>query len=187
MNKYFTSDLHFGHSNIIKYSNRPFESVDKMNEVLINNINKRVKQDDVLFIVGDFSCYGGERGVSGTKISGQVYLDKINGNKILIAGNHDKNNKVKAHLEGAIVILPILGKATISHYPSTNIHCPFTFNKQILNYHLCGHIHTEWKHFYDVDNNILNINVGIDAWNYIPVSMQEISKYIIKVKKELHL
>lgn len=47
---WFTSDTHFGHKNIIDYSNRPFSSVEEMNEVLINNCNERVSNDDEIYL-----------------------------------------------------------------------------------------------------------------------------------------
>lgn len=76
---FFTADLHLGHANIIKYCNRPFSSVDEMNNVLIVNWNSRIQPQDVVYVLGDF-CWGNEK----------HYLDALNGNKILIKGDHDK-------------------------------------------------------------------------------------------------
>lgn len=188
MNKYFTSDLHLNHCNIIKYSNRSFSSVERMNEVLINNINQRAKKEDVLYHLGDFICYGNEKGTLGTKIKPEKFLNKINCDVILIQGNHDKNNRVKYHLSGAYTTLPIIGKVSMSHYPSNDLHCPIYFNKNELNYHLCGHVHNAWEYYFDKDNNCLNINVGIDVWKNQIVSEQELVKYIKEVKNEsLHI
>lgn len=187
MNKFYTSDLHFGHTNVLTYCNRPFKTMERMNEVLIKNINQRVKKGDILYHLGDFAFYGKERGVFGQKTKGEAFLEQIQGTTILLAGNHDKNNKVKPFMLGSVISLPIIGKATMSHYPSTDEHCPFTFDKEILNYHLCGHVHDAWKHYYDREKNVLNINVGVDAWNYQVVSEQEIIKYIKEVKNELSI
>ena len=50
---YFTSDLHFGHSNIIKLCNRPFADVESMDAALIENWNKKVKKNDTVYVLGD--------------------------------------------------------------------------------------------------------------------------------------
>ena len=51
---YYTADLHLGHANIIKLCDRPFETVEQMDEVLIENWNAKVHRDDVVYIVGGF-------------------------------------------------------------------------------------------------------------------------------------
>ena len=48
MKYFFTSDSHFHHANIIKYCNRPFSSVEEMNQVMIERWNEVVKPDDVV-------------------------------------------------------------------------------------------------------------------------------------------
>ncbi len=50
---YFTSDLHFGHENIIRFSNRPFSSAEEMNRTLIDNWDSRVTDRDDIYILGD--------------------------------------------------------------------------------------------------------------------------------------
>jgi calcineurin-like phosphoesterase family protein len=51
---FFTSDTHYGHANIIKYSSRPFSSVEEMNDALVKKINDKVGVDDCLWHLGDF-------------------------------------------------------------------------------------------------------------------------------------
>ena len=81
---YFTSDTHFYHSNIIGFCKRPFKNVEDMNETLIENWNRVVGQDDIVFHLGDF-CMGGSH--EWTKI-----LNRLNGKIYLILGNHDLKN-----------------------------------------------------------------------------------------------
>lgn len=78
---YFTSDTHFGHTNIIKYCNRPFNSSDEMDEELIKNWNNTVDKNDIVYHLGDFSFKG--------KDSINKYTDRLNGTINLILGNHD--------------------------------------------------------------------------------------------------
>lgn len=170
MTRFWTSDLHFNHTNIIKYCSRSFTDTKQMDTELINTINNTASLRDTLIHLGDF--------VLGCKED--YYINQINPTFINIKGNHDKNNKVSSLAD---LIIATLGpyQVSASHYPSiTNPH-----NK--LPIHICGHVHTLWKHYYDKQNKILNINVGIDAWNYQIVSDQELIDYIRKVKKELNV
>lgn len=77
---YFTSDLHFGHRNVINYCNRPFKTVEEMNAYIVDYWNKTVKKDDTIIVVGDFSLH--------PRYS-QLYVPILNGHKILVSGNHD--------------------------------------------------------------------------------------------------
>lgn len=79
---YFISDTHFYHSNIIKYSNRPFKDVNEMNETIINSWNSVVKNDDTVYHLGDF-CLSSDDEI-------KSIFNMLNGNKILIRGNHDR-------------------------------------------------------------------------------------------------
>lgn len=86
--RYFISDLHFYHENIIKLDGRPFADCHEMNEALIDIWNARVKRNDEVYILGDFSSGSGEET--------NYILDKLEGIKYLIVGNHDKYLSDKA-------------------------------------------------------------------------------------------
>src|SRR6185437_4041805 len=83
MSTYFIADTHFSHKNILKYQpvSRPFENIHEMNKVLTIRWNSVVHKDDTIYHLGDF-CFSG-------KASAQTIFDGLNGNKILIVGNHD--------------------------------------------------------------------------------------------------
>lgn len=52
---WFTSDTHFGHENVLKFTDRPWETIWQMNDAIVDSINGRVAVDDELYILGDFS------------------------------------------------------------------------------------------------------------------------------------
>lgn len=56
-NIWFTADFHFGHSNIIRYCNRPFRNVEEMDRTILERLNASVKVNDILYFLGDF-CIG---------------------------------------------------------------------------------------------------------------------------------
>lgn len=82
---YVCSDLHLGHSNIIKYCNRPYDNIEEMDNILIDNWNSVVNEDDTVFFLGDFCLGNREKIIS--------YGNRLKGNKILIMGNHDRSSK----------------------------------------------------------------------------------------------
>ena len=81
---YFSADLHFGHRNIIKYCKRPFNDEVHMDKVMIGQWNRTVGPDDTVYVLGDFTMLRD----SGFKEACEI-IDQLNGNIILIWGNHD--------------------------------------------------------------------------------------------------
>lgn len=79
---FYIGDPHFGHKDIINFDNRPFASVEEMDQELIRRWNRRVRDGDDVYIIGDF-CYKAEHKPS-------WYLEQLNGRKHLIIGNHDR-------------------------------------------------------------------------------------------------
>lgn len=157
---WFTADTHFGHTNIVKYQKRPFKSVEQMDEIIIKKWNERVKPNDTVFHLGDFSFKGGY----------QKYKQRLNGNIILLHGNHDDD-------------VSIIEDMTIEHGGKMwyMIHIPPEI--QEADFCLCGHIHKEWK--IKRDGNKVMVNVGVDVWDYSPISIHHILKAIQTKKEEL--
>lgn len=176
MSIWFTSDLHFNNENIIKYNNRPFNSVEEMNEKLIENWNSIVSQEDIVYVLGDF--------IMGSPKDVKPILDKLKGKIILIVGNHDTNAKLDIYSELNIEIHEVL-KLKIGKIIYILFHYPIfirSWEGQTKNriYALSGHTHSENK-FYE--NIPWNYNVGVDANNYKPVNIEDI-KQAFKEKEE---
>ena len=84
MKTYFIGDCHFDHFNIIKYCKRPFSNVEEMNSFMIDKWNETVSPEDTVYYLGDISYGRDSRGPG-------YWLSLLNGNKILIKGNHDRD------------------------------------------------------------------------------------------------
>jgi len=89
---YVIADTHFNHGNIIKYCNRPFKDANEMDETLIANWNSVVGKDDTVYHLGDFALAKTEQL--------QGYIRSLNGNIILLLGNHDRKAKSFWRSEG---------------------------------------------------------------------------------------
>lgn len=158
MKYYFTSDTHFGHEKIISYCNKPFKSVEEMDEKLIKNWNDKVKDEDVVFHLGDFSMIGGNI---------NKYLSRLNGNIIWIKGNHDKK--------------PIIQDLIIEH-GGHHWHLAHKPEECEGTYNLCGHVHEVWKSKKQKNGKVF-VNVGVDVWDFKPVTIKEILNEIKKYKE----
>ena len=178
---YFISDLHFGHRNCLSFDNRPFKNIEEHDETLINNWNEVVGIDDDVWILGDFSWYNATKTIE--------IFNKLNGNKHLCIGNHDKKllkNKDVRNLFVEIVDYKEIDLSNncgvvLSHYP---ILC---FNKHYYGwYHLYGHVHDsfEWhmmlrakyemEALYDKECKMYNVGCMISYMGYTPRTLEEI-------------
>lgn len=168
MSKIFvTSDTHFYHTNILKYENRPFKDINDMNNKMIESWNETVSNKDEVYILGDFS-FGNE----GETIK---LLNKLNGKKYLINGNHDyvvKNKDVRDKFEWVkdyFVLKHNKMKFVMFHYPIQVWDC-----RHHGAIHLYGHIHSNLgNHYmeYDIPNSY---NVGVDVNGFKPVLIEDI-------------
>ncbi len=170
---WYTADLHFGHENIIKYSFRPFKSSDDMEKKIIKNFNDRINPRHHLFIIGDFSFYNTSDRGEGKKRKWFWYSDQLFGNKIFLQGNHDSRNHLKTGIIN-MVIKEAGMRIFLTHRPQDII-----FDYDL---YLVGHVHEKWKHriYNDGQRNHVIVNVGVDMWNFKPVSINEILKYLRK-------
>lgn len=86
------ADTHFGHHNIIGYCDRPFETVEEMDQTMVDNWNRVVKPGDIVYHLGDVYCPGGR----GTEYWGS-FMARLKGRKRLILGNHDAGKDIILH------------------------------------------------------------------------------------------
>lgn len=176
MNVFFTSDYHFNDFGMIEIFNRPFKDGDDMNNKLIHNWNQRVKPKDTVYHIGDFCFHKQKKAL--------YFEEQLNGKIIHVLGNHDKNNSVKSILTHAVL--------EFGGYTVLAQHIPPTMCLEVpvyVDFVLSGHVHTLYKHIFLEDTRnekilIPIINVGVDVWNFMPVSMQEIIVYYDKIVKE---
>ena len=168
---WFTSDLHFNHTNILKYEpiSRPFETVEEMNEVLIENWNRHVDEEDTVYVLGDL-CMGKDTDIPGI-------LERLKGHIILIRGNHDGSKRRKIYEKHGIEIKDI---CYLSYKGRYFVMCHFPIaseefmemvrkdNSEVIM--LYGHIHSNAPKGY-VDGTF---HVGVDTNELRPVSVEEI-------------
>ena len=195
---FYIADTHFGHANILKYDNRPFMSVEEMNKTIISNWNLVVSDVDTVYMLGDVSWYS----LASRKTSG--ILNRLNGNKILIRGNHDNRlsdidkkyfSQIRDYAEITDYDVGANGvRIVLSHYP-----IPFYKNMPHGDYHFYGHIHNGWDHnmmehwrkeienLYQREWRGYNVGCMMPYMNYTPRTFREIIdgyKGLEVVKKE---
>lgn len=167
----FTSDSHFGHANIIKYCSRPFAHLTEMHEALIERWNKKVQPGDVVYHIGDFALRIDVPEVEGI-------LRRLNGEKHLILGNHDLKNKGVLRARGFVEQVSYK-EIKIGDQKIVMCHYPFlTWNKSHHgSFSLHGHCHGTLPR----DMSARRLDVGVDCWNYEPLSYDEIVAEMAKV------
>jgi len=175
MTVHFTSDCHFHHRRIIEYSNRPFASVEDMNQQMIQRWNKQVKREDTVYHLGDFAFCDIEKIRS--------ILSQLNGTKHFINGNHDKQikqNRNSLIADGLVKSIKDYDEIYVNNQFIVLFHYPMvTFNK--------GH-HGAWALHGHCHGSVVapgkQVDVGVDATfitgkaEYRPFSFDEIRKFM---------
>lgn len=172
-NHFFTSDTHFFHKNIIEFCNRPYGSVEHMNEELITNWNSIVKKSDHLWFLGDFSF--------GKVPETESVLKRLNGIKHLITGNHDRKGRCeKLKWSKYFVEQHDYLRTSINGQKVVLCHFPFhSWERGYINLH--GHSHGTYQSKY------MQHDVGVDVNNYVPISLEDaIERAVNKPLKELY-
>jgi len=168
---FFTSDHHFGHTNIIKFCNRPFENIEKMNETLIERWNEKINPNDEVYYLGDF-------GVTKDDTLIANILDRLNGTKYLITGNHEGpalNNRKKFKWVKDYFELKVrdpecengVQRIVLFHYAMR-----VWRGDSRGTWHLYGHSHGNLPDLADR----LSFDIGVDCHDYFPLSYDEVKK-----------
>lgn len=161
MNIWLISDTHFKHKNILKYTSRPFSSIEEMDEKLISNWNNIVKQEDTVYHMGDFALT--------TKKERKKYFDVLNGKIILIKGSHDQD---MASIPLSYYLKRGKSRFILIHdYRMFSLDRPWYKDFWIIH----GHNHDKVP-FFDRKNK--RINVSVENINYTPIHIDEILKLI---------
>jgi calcineurin-like phosphoesterase family protein len=165
-NIWFTADTHFGHTNIIKYCNRPFENTEEHDRVLIENWNRVVKPRDIIYHLGDFG-YGTANDLKNIaeKLCGQIHF---------IKGNHDKSSTLNAigkrfaTVKDVHIISPKLDDVKIKIFLSHYAHRTWSMSNH-GSWHLWGHSHG------NMAPHGLSFDVGVDCWDFTPISLEQVA------------
>jgi calcineurin-like phosphoesterase family protein len=190
MTWFFTSDQHFGHQNIIEYCARPFDNLSHMHDELIRRWNDVVTPHDRVVVLGDFAL---------GKIADTLPLvAQLNGYKILVPGNHDRCWVGHKKYGGWTLKYLTAGFHEVRHESRIFMmvedlcvqlsHFPFYGDSEDTDRYdeyrphdggqflLHGHVHGSWK----MKANM--INVGVDVWDYTPVSSEALKELIVSAK-----
>lgn len=164
---FFTADNHFEHDSIRTPCQRPFASLEEMNQSMTEIWNAIVGKQDLVYIIGDFAF--NRHG---------YFQNALNGRKVLVKGDHDK-----------------MSQRYLANFSEVYDLKKLNLDKQML--FLChwpmrswpGSVHGSW-HFYGHSHGTSSesdasksCDVGVDVWNYQPVPW-EVLKSKMSVKKD---
>lgn len=180
---FLTSDTHFGHQNILRLCERPFNTIEEHDQKLIENWNSVVGPEDTVFHLGDF-CFGGAQ-------KWKEIRDQLNGHIILILGNHDiktvsqsmltmfdyVTQQMKIQVDGRTVYLNHFPFLTFAHWN------PDIYQRDALAFALSGHTHIRRGDTgYDAQFASLykstQYDVGVDLNEYKPIAWKEVNRRI---------
>jgi calcineurin-like phosphoesterase family protein len=154
---------------VLRYCSRPFQTIEEHDRVLIENWNNKVGKNDLIYILGDFTLSTNNEVI-------KAYADQLNGRKILIKGNHDKNKMPEGVFDEITLYKEIRDgdyKVILFHYAIESWLHRFSKdnrgeNPKIKTIHLHGHSHSLTPIIPD------RYDVGVDSQGYMPCTLKEI-------------
>lgn len=185
MTIWFTSDEHHGHENLCRErfdrpADRPFSDATEMTEAIIQRHRLLVEEGDVTYHLGDFTW--DQRNIADI-------LRRMRGRHILVPGNHDRchpchkrhvRERTRYEAAGFVEVTDVrvtlatpIGRVLLTHMPRSG--GPDARYREWRpddwwsgGWIFCGHVHKAWK----MKNQ--QINVGVDQWDFYPVSMEKL-------------
>lgn len=189
---YFLADPHLGHTNVLKFDNRPFDSIEEHDKTIIQNWNKRINEDDDVYLLGDISWH--------TVPQTFVIYSALKGKKHWIVGNHDKKYLKDKTLRECFVEITDYKELSVNNGLIVLCHYPIPcFNRHYYGeYHFYGHVHnsfewlmmeqikTEMFSKYEKPCNMINVGVMMPYMKYEPKTFDEIVSGYNKYKQVLN-
>lgn len=189
MKVFVISDTHFYHKNIIRYCNRPFESIEEMNAALIKNWNETINDDDIVIFCGDFCfCRTAEKKEVTTALTNQ-----LNGHKVIVKGNHDfkqlKYTECGWDAE-CFQELVLFSRLCFRHVPGhQNLETWRYDNLDIASfkydYVFYGHVHD--KTLTNAPANFINVCVDVNDFRPLDITNYFTSDELISIQKQIKI
>lgn len=180
MTKFYIADNHFGHENIIKFDNRPFVSIEVMNQEMLLNWNRAVSPSDEVYILGDIY-------MKMPPADFLPILKKLNGHKHLIVGNHDRLNE---DIRKQFVTISEIKEIRENNYRLFLCHYPvhmWNGNWHENSIHLYGHVHETMEYYETLElsrlvselnpmkkGEMINVGAMMPWMDYTPRTLQEL-------------
>lgn len=179
----FTADWHLGSTLVWKCEHRPGKDALDAGIALAGMCNGMARPEDTVVHVGDFILAGHDRHSGfdddATGMPSQdEWLRKLEPSFFLVEGNHDNGHNGVAAAKCLLLDLSrSFRNVTVGHFPScSKSYAGLYGSKHRPHLHLCGHVHGKWKAFYDSKACVLDVNVGVDVWDFKLVSGAEIAQ-----------
>ena len=162
MKVWVTSDTHFSHKNIIQYANRPFSSIEEMDNALVQSWNEHIAPDDIVIFCGDF-CFCRTAAAKEKTI---FWASQLNGSKLIVKGNHDykKIRYTECGFKAEFYQLFNFGRFLFCHRPDQ-------LNEWHKDYDFVFYGHTHQNYPLETYDNC--INVCLDANDLKPIDITD--------------
>ena len=173
---WLVSDWHFNHDREFIWKVRGFENVQEMNEAIIERHNAIVRPGDIVYCLGD-ACLGG--GTPEKLAANKALIERLNGNIIMLCGNHDTDSRIAMYQQCKNVIeagkwadvIKYKGYSFyLSHHPTLTANLEKESLKQCL-CNLYGHTHQSYDFYED---RPYMFHVGCDSTNCSPILLDDI-------------